>query len=252
MNSSDQELARQLAKVTPATATHLLEQKGISNTYMAGLQAVTPVAGTIVGRARTLRQIPMREDVYKAMVAAGRNPQRLVADNISEGDLLVIDSGGEVTAGSIGDIISARIKAQGGVGVISDGGLRDGVQIRELVGLPCFVKGIHGAASQRSFMAIDHDQPIGAAAPASFPATGSWPTPTARSSSRRRWQPRSRPRAARSSTRRLSSADGCSSTAIRWRKPTRPTSRPWPNTSSGSAITRCRFAPGRGPAGYYR
>ena len=172
MNQSDQELARQLAKVTPATATHLLEQRGISNTYMVGLQAVVPVSGVVVGRARTLRQIPMREDVYKAMVAAGSNPQRIVSDNISPGDFLVIDSGGEVTAGSIGDIISARIKAQGGVGVISDGGLRDGVQIRELVGLPCFVKGIHGAASQRSFMAIDYDQPVRCCGTSVFP--GDW------------------------------------------------------------------------------
>ncbi len=172
MTSSDQDLAQRLAKVTPATATHLLQQKGISNTYMAGLRAVVPIDGMVVGRARTLRQIPMREDIYKAQVAAGRNPQRLVADNINAGDFLVIDSGGEVTAGSIGDIISARIKAQGGVGVISDGGLRDGVQIRELVGLPCFVKGIHGAASQRSFMAIDYDQPVRCCGTSVFP--GDW------------------------------------------------------------------------------
>ena len=172
MTSSDQDLARRLAKVTPATATHLLQQKGISNTYMAGLQAVVPVEGMVVGRARTLRQIPMREDIYNSQLAAGRNPQRLVADNINPGDFLVIDSGGEVTAGSIGDIISARIKAQGGVGVISDGGLRDGVQIRELVGLPCFVKGIHGAASQRSFMAIDFDQPVRCCGTSVFP--GDW------------------------------------------------------------------------------
>ncbi|MXY13061.1 MAG: hypothetical protein F4Y46_03395, partial [Chloroflexi bacterium] len=172
MNRSDQDLARQLAKVTPATATHLLEQKGISNTYMAGLQAVVPVSGVVVGRARTLRQIPMREAGHQAMVAAGSSPHRLVSDHIAEGDFLVIDSGGEVTAGSIGDIISARIKAQGGVGVISDGGLRDGVQIRELVGLPCFVKGIHGAASQRSFMAIDYDQPVRCCGTSVFP--GDW------------------------------------------------------------------------------
>ena len=172
MNNSDQALAGQLAKVTPATATHLLEQKGISNTYMAGLQAVVPMEGVVVGRARTLRLIPMREDIYKAQVASGRNPQRLIADNLSAGDFLVIDSGGKVTAGSIGDIISARIKAQGGVGVISDGGLRDGVQIRELVGLPCLVKGIHGAASQRSLMAIDYDQPIRCCGTSVFP--GDW------------------------------------------------------------------------------
>ena len=160
MDSNDQALAAELAKVTPATATFLLEQKGLSNTYMVGLQAVVADIGIVVGRARTLRLIPKREDVANSMIAAGQNPQRKVADNINPGDFLIIDSGGEVTAGSIGDIIAARIKAQGGVGVISDGGLRDGVQIRELVGLPCLVKGIHGAASQRSYMAIDCDRPV--------------------------------------------------------------------------------------------
>ena len=172
MDSHTQALADQLAKVTPATATLLLEQKGISNTYMPGLSAVVPFNGVVVGRARTLRLIPKREDIADAMVASGANPQRQVADNINPGDILVIDSGGGVTAGSIGDIIAARIKAQGGVGVISDGGLRDGVQIRELVGLPCLVKGIHGAASQRSYMAIDCDLPVRCCGTSVFP--GDW------------------------------------------------------------------------------
>lgn len=172
MDSNTQALAGQLAKVTPATATHLLEQKGISNTYMPGLAAVVPFSGVVVGRARTLRLIPKREDVADAMVASGANPQRKVADSINPGDILIIDSGGGVTAGSIGDIIAARIKAQGGVAVISDGGLRDGVQIRELVGLPCLVKGIHGAASQRSYMAIDCDLPVRCCGTSVFP--GDW------------------------------------------------------------------------------
>lgn len=147
-----------LAKVTTATATYLLFKLGIRNTFFQGIR---PLAGdtTVVGRARTLRFLPMREDLAPDPNDRSRNPQRNAIETIAPGEILVIDAGGDLGGGTIGDILCERMKYRGAVGVVVDGAVRDGVQIRA-VGLPVWSRGIHGAGNSRTLWPADNDVPV--------------------------------------------------------------------------------------------
>ncbi len=151
--------ADKLAHVTTATLTALLSKRGIRNSFMTG---IAPLDSTvkIVGLARTLRFLPARGPVVSQPGGGEGNPQRLVIESIRPGDVLVIDAGGDVAAGGlVGDILSARIKYLGGVGLIADGAVRDTAQISD-VGLPVWVRGVHGDGYPRGLYPADHDQPV--------------------------------------------------------------------------------------------
>jgi 5-oxopent-3-ene-1,2,5-tricarboxylate decarboxylase/2-hydroxyhepta-2,4-diene-1,7-dioate isomerase len=72
----------------------------------------------------------------------------------------VLDCGGDVRAGTTGDILAARIKRRGGVGIVVDGALRDAAQIRDLVGIPCWSRGVHGSGFNPVLTSLDHGQPV--------------------------------------------------------------------------------------------
>ncbi len=151
--------ADKLSHVTTATLTHLLSQLGQRNSFMEGISPLDPDA-KVVGRARTLRFLPARGPVHGGPGGGEGNPQRLAIESIQPGDVLVIDAGGDVAAGGlVGDIVSARIKYLGGLAVVADGAVRDSAQIRD-VGLPVWVRGIHGDNHGRGVYAADYDLPI--------------------------------------------------------------------------------------------
>ena len=114
----------------------------------------------MVGRARTLRFIPLREDLAKAQydMVEGR-PHRQAIESIRPGEVLVIDAGGCLGAGVVGDIFTRRVQGRGGTGIVIDGVVRDLMEIRE-VGLPVFCRGMHGAGINRLLMSVSIDEPI--------------------------------------------------------------------------------------------
>ncbi len=148
----------QLAKVSTATATHLLFKLGIRNTFLEGIKPLWPDSKA-VGRARTLRYLPVREDLAPNPYEPSGNAQRRAIESIKEGEILVIDAGGELGSGTLGDILSARMKYLGGAGLIVDGAVRDAVQIRD-VGLQVWARGVHGAANMRMLWPVDVDIPV--------------------------------------------------------------------------------------------
>ncbi len=147
-----------LAKVTTATATHLMFKLGIRNTFFEGVKPLASGAA-VVGLARTLRFLPMREDLAPDPKDRLGNPQRNAIESIGPGEILVVDAGGDLGGGTLGDILCERMKYRGAVGVVVDGVVRDLVQIRA-VGLPVWSRGIHGAANTRTLWPADNDVPI--------------------------------------------------------------------------------------------
>jgi len=65
-----------------------------------------------------------------------------------------------VRAGTTGDILAARVKRRGGAGIVVDGALRDAAQIRELVGLPCWSRGVHGSGFTAALVCLDLGLPV--------------------------------------------------------------------------------------------
>ncbi|QKE84173.1 dimethylmenaquinone methyltransferase [Arthrobacter sp. NEB 688] len=65
-------------------------------------------------------------------------------DLVQPGDVLVVDGGGRLDAAVLGDVISGRLQARGGVGAVVDGAVRD-LEGIEALGFPVHARGAHPA-----------------------------------------------------------------------------------------------------------
>ena len=156
----DPALEASLNKLATATLTFQLQRRGIRSTFFAGLKALQP-RKRMVGRARTLRYVALREDVQPEY-QGGLNAQKRIVEAIEPGDVLVIEARGVTGAATIGDIFATRVFALGGRGIVTDGALRDTPAIAELGG-PVYYLASHGATLGRAHMPFSTDEPISCA-----------------------------------------------------------------------------------------
>jgi regulator of RNase E activity RraA len=114
-----------LRKVTTATITTMLLRKGIRRCWMNGPKSIGSAGGRIVGRAFTLRFIPVREDL--ATIESWGNPvsTRAAVEEMPEGSVVVADAMGAAGAGIFGDILCARMKKRNVAALVTDGAVRD-------------------------------------------------------------------------------------------------------------------------------
>ena len=75
-----------LNTISTATLTHQLQIRGIRSTFMSGLKPLHPQK-RMVGRARTLRYVALREDLQRQF-GAGINAQKRIVESIEPGDVL--------------------------------------------------------------------------------------------------------------------------------------------------------------------
>ena len=151
-----------LASVSTATACQLMIGLGWRNGYMQGLLPIRPLGlGTrIVGRARTCQYLPRRAPEAAFNPEERRvSPEIVLIESLAPGDIFCVDALGNLGAGIIGDILTARMKAQGAGAAIVNGCIRDSPYIAE-VGLPIFCAAVHPSHSGREVYAVDFDQPI--------------------------------------------------------------------------------------------
>ena len=157
-----EQTVEQLGQVSTATLTSVLLKLGLRNTFMTDVHPLQP--GTrLVGKAYTLRYIPMREDL-DADALDGRfdnltNPQRIAVEHVGPGDVLVMDARGEIRAGTIGNILVTRMKRRGAAGLVTDGAFRDAAGIAA-VGLPAYCRGTHAATNVTLHHPVDVQLPI--------------------------------------------------------------------------------------------
>lgn len=132
---------------------------GIRGCFMSGVKSTTP-ACRFAGKARTLRCLPPRTDLVKAQRdRAEVSPHRAAIDSICEGEVLVIEARGELEAAVAGDVLAARVKAAGGVGIVTDGAVRDLPGLRAL-NFPIFSAGVHASTFSNRHLAVAVDVPI--------------------------------------------------------------------------------------------
>jgi 5-oxopent-3-ene-1,2,5-tricarboxylate decarboxylase / 2-hydroxyhepta-2,4-diene-1,7-dioate isomerase len=146
-----------LNSISTATLTFQLQRRGILNTFLTGLKPLQPQK-RMVGRARTLRYVALREDV-QPHYANGINAQKRIVEATEPGDVLVIEARGETGAATIGDIFATRVFSLGGRGVVTDGALRDTPAIAD-IGEPVYHFASHGATLGRRHMPFSTDEPI--------------------------------------------------------------------------------------------
>ena len=155
-NAPEPDIRELLASTSTPTLTHLLGERGYRNVFLGGLHPLGN-AQRAIGRARTLRYTPHRPDLMPADLAC--NPQRLAIESIEPGEVLVVETGGELGAGVLGDILLSRVVKRGGAAFVVDGAVRDAGEIRQFK-IPVFVRGVHGAAHWRELVPVEHDGPI--------------------------------------------------------------------------------------------
>ena len=146
-----------LRRVSTATLTTQLRRHGIQNTFMGGLRPTRPDL-RLVGYAHTLRYVPLREDVRDAETA-GLNAQKRAVESIGPEEVLVIDARQEAGAGTIGDILAARVLARGAAGIVTDGGLRDSPAVAGLE-IPTYYQAPHAAVLGLLHYPLETNVPI--------------------------------------------------------------------------------------------
>ena len=101
----------------------------------------------MAGFARTLRYLPLREDLF-VRYGRGMNAQKQAIEQIRPGEVLVIDARQEPAAGTVGDILALRAQARGAAGIVTDGAIRDAERIAEL-DIPTYYAAVHPAVLGR-------------------------------------------------------------------------------------------------------
>ena len=148
------DLRERLGRVGVATLSVALRKRGYHDIVIEGVHALRP-GDRIVGRARTLRFIPFRPDLF-ASHGGGFNAQKRAFDAVEPGEVLVVEARGERRTGTVGDVLALRAKVRGAAGVVTDGGVRDAEMVAE-IGLPVFSQGPHPAVLGRRHVPWETD-----------------------------------------------------------------------------------------------
>lgn len=151
-------LREKLSRVPVAGLSGQLRKRGLNDVTIDGVHALTP-GSRFVGRARTLRFLPHREDLFAAR-GGGYNAQKRAFDAVAEGEVLVIEARGETGSGTLGDILAIRAHARGAAAIVTDGGVRDAEAVAA-VGIPVFTAGPHPAVLGRRHVPWETDVAIG-------------------------------------------------------------------------------------------
>jgi 5-oxopent-3-ene-1,2,5-tricarboxylate decarboxylase/2-hydroxyhepta-2,4-diene-1,7-dioate isomerase len=146
-----------LRRVSTATLTAQLARRGVANAFLTGLRPSRPEL-RMVGYAHTLRYGALREDVRDARKGA-EDAQKLAVETVSPADVLIMEARGDAGAGTIGDILAARVLARGGAGIVTDGGVRDSPGVAEL-DVPTYFQLPNAASLWARHIPLDVDVPI--------------------------------------------------------------------------------------------
>jgi len=151
------ETKSRINSVGTATLSAQLRKRGFNNMSIDGLRPTHP-GRRMVGRARTLRFIPTREDLF-ASHGGGYNAQKRAFDGLNPDDVLVIEARGETGTGTVGDILALRAQVRGAAGIVTDGGVRDLAAV-EALEMPAYHAGAHPAVLGRRHVPWDVDLTI--------------------------------------------------------------------------------------------
>lgn len=156
----DETTRRHLERISSATVTTQLFKRGLRSRYLKDVAPIKP-GQRMFGPARTLRYVPMREDVDTLDTLGARsNAQRALIEDMRPGEVMVIDAMGQTGAGSLGSILARRLQMIGVAGIVTDGAYRDTPGIRAL-SIPAYARGENGNTNLTLYHPADFDRTIG-------------------------------------------------------------------------------------------
>ncbi len=151
------ELRDLLGSVGVATLSVQLRKRGYTDVFLEGVHP-NRAGARVVGRARTLRFIPFRPDLF-ARKGGGYNAQKVAFDTVGPGEVLVIDARGERGTGTVGDVLALRAQVRGAAGIVTDGGTRD-FDVVAALDIPTFSQGPHPSVLGRRHVPWEVDVAI--------------------------------------------------------------------------------------------
>ena len=148
---SDEQLAR--LKTFPIEAVWgAVQRQKYQFCFVNGLETTQPQT-KLVGRALTMRYLPVRPDLQQAVETLAKEGDwdtgynMRASDDIRPGDVLVVELAGAVDRATfMGDVTGLAIKSAGAVGVVIDGGLRDLTEFLPWKDFPVYYRGAHASA----------------------------------------------------------------------------------------------------------
>ncbi len=152
-----EELRELLGSVGTATLSVQLRKRGYSDVFLEGVRP-NRAGARLVGRARTLRLLPFRPDLFERR-GGGFNPQKRVFDTVQPGEVIVIEARGERGTGTVGDVLALRAQVRGAAGIVTDGGTRDHDVVAAL-DIPTFSQGPHPSVLGRRHVPWETDVAI--------------------------------------------------------------------------------------------
>jgi regulator of RNase E activity RraA len=164
----DPDVVKTLSQITTATISLVLFKKGLRNVWIRGAAALSPGQPRIVGRAFTMRFVPMREDLANPQAWTSPRSTRVAVEQMPAGCIAVVDAMGNTDAGIFGDILCARMRRRGVVGLVTDGVVRDIPGVRAS-GLPVWARGTAAPAAVASLTFVNWQEPVGCGGVAVFP-----------------------------------------------------------------------------------
>jgi 4-hydroxy-4-methyl-2-oxoglutarate aldolase len=129
-----------------------LQGRRYVRTFEGGFQ-VTVQNPKLVGRAVTMRYLPVRPDVIEAVQTLAKEGNWdyqynvRAGEDLKAGDVVVVELGGMVDRATfLGDVTGLGMRAAGALGVIVDGGIRDLTEFIPMKDFPIFYRGAHASA----------------------------------------------------------------------------------------------------------
>lgn len=149
--ATDEQLRR--LKAVPIEAVWgALQKRGYTQSFVTGFQLTQPNV-KLIGRALTMRYMPVRPDLMEAVQTLGKEGDWFYQYNIRAGedtrpgDVIVVELGGAVDKATfMGDVTGLGMRARGAKGVVIDGGLRDNQEFSEMKDFPVYSRGTHASA----------------------------------------------------------------------------------------------------------
>ena len=160
---------RRLAACSSATLSTQLFKRGLRNQVLQGVSRLTPQSPTMVGEAFTLRNIPAREDLdHIGVYENPEHPQRKAIEIAPPRGVLVIDCRGDARSASAGGILVRRLEVRGVAGLVTDGGLRDTLEIAAR-SFPVYCKAPAAPISLIHQHAVESNVPVACGGVAVYP-----------------------------------------------------------------------------------
>ena len=143
-------------QLNPAILSDVLDDLGIENQVMSIVMRPIDDSFILCGRARTgaYMEVPYLEE--------GINPYRLeiaLVDDLRQNDVAVLSCGGSSRIAPWGGLLSTAAKARGSTGCVTDGYVRDTIEIRRLE-FPVFAGGIAPLDSKGRGQIMSTDVPV--------------------------------------------------------------------------------------------